>query len=117
MMLTGQFSRKIRVLTNANGLGGAPSWTQLSPSGTAPSPATNPGTVYSAANNRLIVFQRPSSVFVLSNANGLGGAPSWTQLLPTGIPPVLDGVETIYDGATNRLIVFGTQAGQTSPND
>src|SRR6266567_4247855 len=105
------------VLTNANGLGGTPSWTQLSPSGTPPSPSSNPGTVYSATSNRLIVFLRPSSVFVLSNANGLGGAPSWTQLLPTGIPPVLDGVNTVYDSATNRLIAFGPKSGQTSAND
>jgi len=105
------------VLTNANGLGGTPSWTQLSPSGTAPAPSSGPGTVYASASNHLIVFLSPSSVFVLSNANGLGGTPSWTQLQPAGVPPVMDGANTVYDSATNRLIAFGPQAGQTSPND
>jgi hypothetical protein len=105
------------VLTNANGLGGTPSWSQLSPSGTLPSPGSLNSIVYSAANNRLILFLKPSSVFVLSNANGLGGAPSWTQLLPTDLPPVLDEENSVYDSATNRLIVFGSQSGQTTPND
>jgi len=50
----------------------------------------------------------PSEFWVLSNANGLGGPSTWTQLAPVGGPP---GGET-YHGAVldvkqNRMIVFG----------
>ena len=81
------------VLTNANGLGGTPSWIQLSPSG-SPSPARSAGSaVYDANTNRLILFGGIGTAaffndtWVLSNANGLGGSPAWTQLAPAGALP------------------------------
>ena len=114
------------VLTNANGSGGTPAWTQLSPTGTPPSPRYDHDAVYDATNNRMIVYSGEgagfvglSDVWVLSNANGLGGTPAWTELSPTGGPPdAIDGSTGVYDPTTNRMIVFGGgtgDAGLTSP--
>lgn len=102
------------VLTNANGLGGTPAWTQLSPSGTLPSPREFHNAMYDATNNRMIVYSGDNGVvdftdvWVLSNANGLGGTPAWTQLSPTGsTPDAFDGASAAYDPARNTMIVFG----------
>jgi galactose oxidase-like protein len=88
------------VLENANGLGGTPQWTQLTPSGTPPAVRYGHSGVYDAGSNRLIVFGGVENnigsgtfdatfddVWVLENANGLGGTPAWTQLTPSGGPP------------------------------
>jgi hypothetical protein len=106
------------VLTNANGLGGSPAWVQLLPAGPAPAGRSKPTAVYDQANNRLIVFAGQngsgsgcatfSDVWVLSNANGLGGTPLWSQLSPTGIPyPGQYAPTATYDPVTNRMTVFG----------
>src|SRR6266849_10609060 len=82
------------VLSHADGQGGTASWTQLSPSGTPPAARLLHTAVYDAANNLMTVFggvttnnQTLSDVWVLSHANGLGGTPTWTKLLPSGGPP------------------------------
>src|SRR3990172_9019664 len=102
------------VLTNANGLGGTPSWIQL-PS--APVARAYHSAILDPGNNRMIVFggnpnaslPESNDVWVLVDANGIG-APSWVQLFPTGAPPAVRSLATLaYDGASNRLIVFGGQ--------
>jgi len=114
------------VLTNANGSGGAPSWTPLVPSGLAPAPRRTSVVVYDAANNRLIVFggseacSKRNDVWVLSNANGLGGMPVWTQLNPSGPLPAARGEigsGGVYDAAHNQLIIFGGRADLAVLND
>jgi hypothetical protein len=102
------------VLTDANGKGGTPAWIELSPTGTPPNPRANHNAVYDAAHNRMIVFSGDngvvgfSDVWVLTNANGLGGTPAWIQLSPTGGPPdALDGSTAVYDPSHNVMIVFG----------
>src|SRR5581483_9103274 len=74
--------------------------------------------VYDVASNRMIVMGGRSGsvqlndVWVLSNANGLGGPPSWMQLLPGGTPPPPRGLHAaVYDAATNRMIIFGGGTG------
>lgn len=42
-------------LTNPNGLGGTPVWTQLAPTGSAPGPLFAQGAVFDPANQRMIV--------------------------------------------------------------
>jgi len=101
------------VLSNANGIGGAPSWTQLSTSGTQP-PASEieQSIAYDPSSNRLITFGngRSSGVWVLSNANGQGGTPTWTQLSASGTAPSARAFNSlVYDRATNRITVFGGQ--------
>lgn len=103
-------------LSGANGVG-APAWTELFPTGPIPATRWIHDAVYDATSNRKIVFggglgySSPctNEVWVLSNANGLGGTPAWTQLFPTN-PPADSYVMTptaSYDAASNRMIVFG----------
>jgi len=95
----------------------AQTWIELSPVGSPPDPIFHPKPIhYDAVNNRLIAFfpgnpfmgDFDNQVWVLTNANGLGGTPLWIQLQPTGTPPHSNGLETVvYDADTNRLIVYG----------
>jgi len=104
------------VLTNANGNGGTASWIQLSPSGGPPSPRTVHGAVYDRTTNTMIVYGGQdcfstisSDVWVLSNANGTSGTPTWTQLSPSGSGPGPReiGQSTAYDSTSNTLMIFG----------
>ncbi len=106
------------VLSNANGLGGTATWTQLAPGGGTPGPRTGGGAGYNPASNRLILFggvyppdpcnSASNDVWILSNANGLGGTPVWTLLPTGGLPPYpRSGAVLAYDNAANRLIVHG----------
>ncbi len=103
------------VLANANGLGGAPSWTQLAPSGQQPNPLSDwQGQVYDPVNNLLIVYDSANIVWVLSNANGLGGAPVWTQLNISNDGPSTRAAFTVgYNPTGSRLILFGGSDGTT----
>ncbi len=102
------------LLTGANGFG-TPAWTQLSPNGMPPSPRDGHSAVYDVTTNRMIIFGGDNGcapffndVWVLSNANGLGGTPAWTQLAVTGTPPSPRKAQSaVYDPNTNRMIIFG----------
>jgi hypothetical protein len=85
------------------------SWIQLNPSGTPPAITNSASVAYDQPGNHLIVFTQ-DLVWVLSNANGLGGTPAWTQLFPTGTPPTLvfSGLTVAYDPGSNRLMTFGS---------
>ncbi len=115
------------VLSNANGLGGIPVWTQLATVGLPPSMRLGHSAVYDPASNGMIVFggetdsiqaTTTNDVWMLSNANGLGGIPTWTRLLPTGaLPTPRDLHSAVYDSTTNRMIVFGGFVNLTFAND
>jgi hypothetical protein len=118
------------VLTNANGVGGTPVWTQLTTAGGPPAARENFGASYDAASNRLTIFggwntnsQGSDAVFfndvwVLSNANGLGGTPTWTQLTPAGVPPSpRAGFATAADPASNRMLIFDGGASSVDLNE
>jgi hypothetical protein len=94
----------------------AQTWIQLTPTGTPPTERYSSGRAYDAINDRLILFSgqdanglpRPTDVWVLSNASGVGGTPKWEQLDPTGEPPLGRESQTVvYDPASNRIIVYG----------
>jgi hypothetical protein len=112
---TGTDQNLVWILENANGIG-VPAWVELFPSGTPPTPRASHGAAYDPGTNRMIVFggqkvnvgPQFNDVWVLTNANGLGGTPQWVQLNPIGSapPPRRDHV-VAYNPATNRLIVFG----------
>lgn len=113
------------VLTNANGLGGTPQWTQLAPTGTPPAARAAHTVHYDASANRLIVFggvaPDPSGastyfndVWVLENANGLGGTPNWMQLTTTGGPPdVRFSVSSGFAPVSDRMVVAMGRGGST----
>lgn len=107
-------------LSHANGLGGTPTWTNIVANGAAGSPGkrTAHTAIYDPANNRMTIFGGGSftpfespgfnDVWVLANANGLGGTPAWTQLLPGGVAPARRGSHTaVYDAVNNHMVMFG----------
>ena len=112
----GPVSNDVKVLVDANGIGN-PSWIMLSPIGTAPTPRGNPSAVYDPLSNRLIIFGGRKSlannelfndVWVLTNANGLGGTPEWKRIDPIGpLPPARLAHVLGFDPNSNRLIIYG----------
>jgi hypothetical protein len=73
---------------------------------------------YDPVSNRLIVFggwvynqvQSLNDVWVLTNANGIGGGSAWTQIAANGpAPPPRYGAAGFYDAGTNRLGLFAGQ--------
>ena len=100
------------VLEDDNGLG-APTWTQLTPTGPLPPGRHFHSAVYDQATNRMIVFGGEGActanllndVWVLSDANGIG-SPAWTQLLPAGGPSARAEHSAVYIPASNRMILF-----------
>lgn len=109
-------TNNVWVLSNANGLGGTPTWTQLAPAG-GPVPAQEGQfAVYDPGSNRMAVYGGSGAsgvisgadVWILSNANGLGGTPTWTQFEASGVPPdPRSGFSGAYDSSTNSMIIFG----------
>jgi len=110
----GGFGNQVWVLTNANGLGGTPVWIQLAPAGTPPDSNGLESVVYDELANRLIVYggclvncsPARNSVFVLTNANGLGGTPVWSQVAATNPQARVDH-SAVYDTAGGWMIAFG----------
>ena len=116
------------ILTNANGVGGTPTWTQLAVSGAPPSPRRSGAVVYDSSRNRMIMFggneacQSRNDTWVLSNANGLEtwDTPAWTRLLPPDPLPAARGeimASAAYDTGDNLLILFGGQGNGVDYND
>jgi hypothetical protein len=60
---------------------------------------------------------RFADVWVLKNANGVGGTPTWTELFPTGVAPAgRENSSAVYDPVNNRMVVYGGDEG-TVPAD
>jgi uncharacterized protein YjdB len=122
---TSNYFNDVWVLSNANGLSGAPTWTELIPSGTAPPARESSTAVYDSTNNILMVYGGDAGgspfgdFWVLSNANGTGGTPVWTQLLPTGTAPASrTGHTAVFDSVNDRMTIFGgTTSGGTTLSD
>lgn len=94
----------------------APKWTQLFPSGSPPAPRFGHSAMYDPASNRMIIFGGANhdpggfmnDVWVLSNANGLGGTPVWTKLNPAGTSPApRDCISAVYDPITDEMTIVG----------
>ncbi len=104
-------------LSNANGAGGVPQWTQVSTLGTPPPVRRGQSAVYNPVSNRLVIFGgdpigcgvgKYNDLWVLTNANGVGGTPTWASLSPLGTPPPSRSDHAaVYDVANNRMIIFG----------
>src|SRR5262249_30878283 len=93
-------------------------WVPLSPTGGPPPTRQDNSVVYDPTSNRLIVFGGCdfgtfcnnfgtnffNDVWVLTNANGIGGSPTWIQLFPTGGPPMARFTHSaVYDAASNQM--------------
>jgi len=111
------------VLQNANGVGGAPTWVQLNPGGKLPPAREGQVAAYDPNTNIMMVFGGSdcngnylADFWILTNANGLGGTPTWTQLLPSGNGPVGRAyAAAIYNSSANTLVLYGgTNGGELS---
>jgi hypothetical protein len=104
------------VLSNADGTGGAPAWTQLIPAyGASPTGGSSQTAVYDPVTNTMTVYggfdghgDVAGDAWVLSNANGLGGTPAWKQVLGTpAFPSPRLEHSAVYIASTNQMVVFG----------
>jgi uncharacterized protein (TIGR03437 family) len=114
---------EVWILSNIGVAGAVPTWTPMQPSGAAPPARQGHVAVYDAATNRMFVFggdvngSSLNDLWVLNNANGSGGVPSWSQLSASGTPPTArTNADAIYD-SSNRMIVYGGNNGSTVLND
>lgn len=107
------------VLENANGVGPS-SWQQLNPSGTPPAARSGNSAVFDSANDRLVIFGGATwsndtqsstplgDLWQVTNANGLGGPPEWSQLQPTGdVPGPTSNPAAALDVESERMMLVG----------
>ncbi|HZI62642.1 MAG TPA: Ig-like domain repeat protein, partial [Pyrinomonadaceae bacterium] len=118
-VVAGQTFADVWVLSNANGSGGTPAWTQLATSGVFPLGQYQARAFYDSNTNRFSVAggarsdtgAASSAVNVLTNANGIGGTPTWTNLIADGAPgaPAFAGWAAAYD-PSNKRGIFAEQS-------
>ncbi len=113
------------VLSHANGQGGTPVWTNIVAEGApgSPSPRAGHSAVYDSAANRMIVFGGSATAlyndtWVLTNANGTGGIPVWSQLSTTGGPPApRTAFGSVFNQASGRMTIFAGSSSSGHLND
>ena len=96
-------------------LAGAPGWTPLATSGTAPSPRANTWFVYDSARDRMLILGGnsaccwfPDEVWALRLADG-----HWDQIPVVGSQSITAAPSAIYDPVRDRVVAFG---GYRQPN-
>ena len=95
-------------------LAGTPSWAQLTPPAPTPSIRMSHSAIYDPVRDRMVVFGGYSGSSSLNDvwALSLAGTPSWTQLTPSGTPPIARFTHSaIYDPVRDRMVVFGGFSG------
>ena len=95
-------------------LAGPPLWTRLAPVGT--SPAGRESAIYDPVRDRMLVIGRVSSS---STARGVwaltfSGAPAWSTLTVSGVPPSdRSRHAAVYDPVRDRVVIVGGPTGST----
>jgi RHS repeat-associated protein len=110
---TGSTDGSLWILDNASAAGGPSQWTSI-PTASGPVGLGHAASAYDAATNRLFVVggctgdcqQGSDQTWILTNANGLGGTPTWSLLAGATLSPRIDHAAAI-DPTARRLIVFG----------
>lgn len=94
-------------------------WTELSPTGTMPTPRDFPNGVYDLGSRRLVFYSARDSVGgTVADAVGalnLDGAPAWSVLGPA--PPNRAHGASAYDPVGGRLLLFGGYNGAAELGD
>ncbi|MGH9431815.1 MAG: kelch repeat-containing protein, partial [Terriglobia bacterium] len=109
------------VLSDANGLGGTPAWTEIFPTGGPPTARDSQSAVYDVADDRMTIYggsccgsgtstQILGDAWVLSNATGMTGTPTWTELGPFKRSPDRTAHTGVYNASTNQMTIFGGAA-------
>src|SRR5690242_16328495 len=99
----------------------AQSWVALQPTGPLPSARSQATAVWDPGTNRFILFggttdgcarsSTQNDVWLVTNANGQGGAGAWSQATPSGTAPSARQSHTaVYNATSNRMIVYGGDA-------
>jgi hypothetical protein len=92
-------------------LSGTPTWTHVIPGGTPPSARGGQVAVYDPVGDRMVMFGGQVSGGALLNdiwALSLAGAPAWTPLAASGVPPSgRRGAAAVYDAGGARMLLFG----------
>jgi hypothetical protein len=102
----------------AIGFTGPSAWTELTPSGTPPSPRAAGAVIYDRARQRMVLFGGYDGTplgdgFTLS----LGGSPAWAPLGASGGPPAARAIPgVVYDAPDDQMVIFGGYDG-ASRND
>lgn len=100
-------------------LSGVMTWRQVVPDGQGPLPRCEHAAVFDPVRNRMLVFggfhgARTNELWELS----LGGAPRWTQLSTSELPPApRHSMTATYDGRRNEMIVFGGWSGNSPSSE
>lgn len=122
----GPCANDLWVLKHPNGVGGGPAWVQLTASGTLPGVREGHTAAYDANSNTMIVFGGTdcngnyySDLWILSNADGTTGTPTWTLAAPLGGgPSARSQASAIYDSTNNVMTIFaGGTISTTAFND
>jgi len=103
------------VLKHPDAVGGKPTWSELTPAGTPPPVREGHVAVLNQTTNTMIVFGGTDcngnyydDLWILSNADGSTGTPTWTQAAPSGGPPAARvQPSAIYDSVNNVMTLFG----------
>jgi hypothetical protein len=122
------YHNDVWILTHANGLGGTPEWIQMTSAGSLPSPRAGFSPTYDPSSNRMTLFGGRSQtdgapvqiyygdIWVLTNANGVTGAPQWLEMASDGlVPGTRAGYSAAYSAATNRMIIAAGSVGPSGP--
>ncbi len=90
-----------------------PTWTQIVPAGTPPTPRADFAMVYDPVGDRVIVFGGYDGVSAPSNrrrdvwALSLTSTPAWSEIHVADGPTPRSGHRGIYDPVRQRMVVFG----------
>ncbi len=96
-------------------LGAAPAWTQLSPAGPAPPVRDLSQGIYDPVSNRLVIFGGWNGAYLSDTwALSLGSSPAWSVIPAAAAPSARREFSPVYDGARNRMVIFGGTSGGIS---
>ena len=94
-------------------LSGDPTWERLTTSTTSPGPRGIMPMVYDSKRDRMLVFGGWSGKAFLDDvwALELSGAPTWTPIAVTGLPPPARRLHVaVYDPIRDQLVISGGEA-------
>lgn len=99
---------------------GTPTWVQITPGTSLPSPRSLATAAYDSQRDRLLIFGGSSGSTVFSDvwACALGLPPAWSKIAIQGLVPVPRAAATgLYDRLRDRLIIFGGFNTSSSQSD